>query len=93
MRIGVPKETAPGERRVALVPEVVGKLKAKGQEVVVQQGAGTEALVPDAAFADAGAQLTDSAGEIWGSRQVSLSGGKLTVTIPARDADVVALRR
>jgi H+-translocating NAD(P) transhydrogenase subunit alpha len=67
MRIGVPKETAPGERRVALVPEVVGKLKAKGQEIVVQQGAGTDALVPDAAFADAGAQLTDSAGEIWGS--------------------------
>jgi NAD(P) transhydrogenase subunit alpha len=67
MRIGVPKETAPGERRVALVPEVVGKLKAKGQEIVVQQGAGTEALVPDAAFADAGAQLTDSAAEIWGS--------------------------
>jgi NAD(P) transhydrogenase subunit alpha len=67
MRIGVPKETAPGERRVALVPEVVGKLKAKGQEIVVQRGAGTDALVPDAAFADAGAQLTDSAGEIWGS--------------------------
>jgi H+-translocating NAD(P) transhydrogenase subunit alpha len=67
MRIGVPKETAPGERRVALVPEVVGKLKAKGQEIVVQQGAGTDALVPDAAFVDAGAQLTDSAGEIWGS--------------------------
>jgi H+-translocating NAD(P) transhydrogenase subunit alpha len=67
MRIGVPKETAPGERRVALVPEVVGKLKAKGQEIVVQQGAGTEALVPDAAFTDAGAQLTDSAAEIWGS--------------------------
>jgi NAD(P) transhydrogenase subunit alpha len=67
MRIGVPKETAPGERRVALVPEVVGKLKAKGQEIVVQQGAGTEALVPDAAFAEAGARLTDSAAEIWGS--------------------------
>jgi H+-translocating NAD(P) transhydrogenase subunit alpha len=67
MRIGVPKETAPGERRVALVPEVVGKLKAKGQEIVVQQGAGTDALVPDAAFADAGAQLTDSSSEIWGS--------------------------
>jgi NAD(P) transhydrogenase subunit alpha len=67
MRIGVPKETAPGERRVALVPEVVGKLKAKGQEIVVQRGAGDDALVPDAAFADAGAQLTDSATEIWGS--------------------------
>ena len=67
MRIGVPKETAPGERRVALVPEVVGKLKAMGQEIAVQRGAGDDALVPDTAFADAGAQLTDSATEIWGS--------------------------
>jgi H+-translocating NAD(P) transhydrogenase subunit alpha len=67
MRIGVPKETAPGERRVALVPEVVGKLKAKGQEIVVQRGAGDDALVPDTAFAEAGAQLTDGATEIWES--------------------------
>ena len=40
MRIGVPKETAAGEHRVALVPEVVSKLKAKGLDVVVQDGAG-----------------------------------------------------
>ena len=39
MRIGVPKETAAGEHRVALVPEVVSKLKAKGLEVLVQRGA------------------------------------------------------
>ena len=58
MRIGVPKETAAGEHRVALVPEVVGKLKAKGLDVVVQSGAGADALVPDDAFAEAGAQLT-----------------------------------
>ncbi len=67
MRIGVPKETAAGEHRVALVPEVVGKLKAKGLEIVVQSGAGTDALVPDAAFADAGAQVSDDAREIWRS--------------------------
>ena len=53
MRIGVPKETAAGEHRVALVPEVVSKLKAKGLEIVVQNGAGADALVPDAAFAEA----------------------------------------
>ena len=58
MRIGVPKETAAGEHRVALVPEVVSKLKAKGLEVVVQSGAGADALLPDAAFAEAGAQMT-----------------------------------
>ena len=50
MRIGVPKETAAGEHRVALVPEVVGKLKAKGLDVVVESGAGADALLPDAAW-------------------------------------------
>src|ERR1700689_1269146 len=44
MRIGVPRETAVGEHRVALVPEVVSKLKAKGLDVLVQSGAGTDAL-------------------------------------------------
>jgi len=67
MRIGVPKETAGGEHRVALVPEVVSKLKAKGLDVVVQNGAGTDALVPDSAFAESGAQLSADAAEIWGS--------------------------
>jgi H+-translocating NAD(P) transhydrogenase subunit alpha len=65
MRVGVPKETAAGEHRVALVPEVVGKLKAKGIDVLVQSGAGAGALLPDAAFADAGAQLADTAAEVW----------------------------
>ncbi len=57
MRIGVPKETAAGEHRVALVPEVVGKLRAKGLDVVVQSGAGADAMLTDAAFAAAGAQI------------------------------------
>jgi NAD(P) transhydrogenase subunit alpha len=59
MRIGVPKETAEGERRVALVPEVVRKLVAKGHEVVVEGGAGVAALVPDNLFTDAGATIGD----------------------------------
>ncbi|HEY2217431.1 MAG TPA: NAD(P)(+) transhydrogenase (Re/Si-specific) subunit alpha, partial [Solirubrobacteraceae bacterium] len=67
MRIGVPKETAGGEHRVALVPEVVSKLKAKGLDIVVQSGAGTDALVPDAAFAEAGAELTQNAADVWGA--------------------------
>ena len=66
MRIGVPKETAAGEHRVALVPEVVSKLKAKGLDVLVQAGAGADALLPDDAFTGAGAELTSEAGEIWG---------------------------
>ena len=50
MRIGVPKETAEGERRVALVPEVVRKLAGGGHEVVVEAGAGEQALLPDALY-------------------------------------------
>src|SRR5271154_1686957 len=67
MRIGVPKETAAGEHRVALVPEVVSKLKAKGLEVVVQDGAGADALLPDGAYVEAGARMTADASDIWGA--------------------------
>jgi len=70
MRIGVPKETAAGEHRVALVPEVVGKLKAKGLEIVVQHGAGLDALLSDAAFAEAGARITRDGAEVWGCEVV-----------------------
>ncbi|MBV9806688.1 MAG: Re/Si-specific NAD(P)(+) transhydrogenase subunit alpha [Solirubrobacterales bacterium] len=61
MRIGVPKETADGERRVALVPEVVGKLAGgeDGVEVMVERGAGAGALIPDAQYEEAGARMVD----------------------------------
>jgi NAD(P) transhydrogenase subunit alpha len=55
MKIGVPKETAAGERRVALVPEVVRRLTGAGHEVIVEPGAGTAAEIPDDAFTEAGA--------------------------------------
>ncbi len=67
MRIGVPKETAGGEHRVALVPEVVSKLKAKGLDVVVQSGAGEDALLTDGAFEQAGAQISTDPAEVWRS--------------------------
>jgi NAD(P) transhydrogenase subunit alpha len=67
MRIGVPKETAAGEHRVALVPEVVSKLKSKGLDVVVQSGAGADALLTDDAFTDAGAEVSAESADIWGS--------------------------
>ena len=59
MRIGVPKETAEGERRVALVPDVVARLKRAGHDVVIEPGAGEQASIPDGAFTDAGAELGD----------------------------------
>ena len=57
MRIAVPKETAPLERRVGLVPDGVARLVKAGHTVTVQQGAGTSAGVTDAAFTQAGAGL------------------------------------
>jgi NAD(P) transhydrogenase subunit alpha len=59
MRIGVPKETADGERRVALVPDVVRRLKTAGHEVLVESGAGNAAGFPDDEFTEAGAQIGD----------------------------------
>ena len=57
----MPKESAAGERRVALVPEIVGKLSAAGFEILVERGAGEAASFPDAAFEEAGARLVDDA--------------------------------
>ena len=55
MKVAVVKETAPGERRVALVPEAVAKLHPAGIEVLVESGAGDGAWLSDAAYAEAGA--------------------------------------
>ena len=57
--VGVPRETAPGERRVALVPQVVGPLRARGVRVVVEPGAGRGALIPDEQYTAAGAETGD----------------------------------
>jgi NAD(P) transhydrogenase subunit alpha len=60
MKIGVAKETAAGERRVALVPEVLGKLQAAGLDVLVEAGAGAGAAIPDSSYAEAGATIVSS---------------------------------
>ncbi len=57
MIIGVPKESYPGERRVALVPLVVPNLLKAGLEVVIETGAGVEAGYPDALYVEKGAKI------------------------------------
>ena len=57
MKVAVVKETAPGERRVALVPEAVAKLRTAGFEVLVETGAGDGAWLSDDAFTEAGADI------------------------------------
>ena len=63
----MPKETAAGEHRVALVPDVVRRLAAAGHEVVIEPGAGAGAGIADDAFADAGAEL----GDPWGAQVIA----------------------
>jgi NAD(P) transhydrogenase subunit alpha len=58
--IGGPRETAPGERRVALAPDVVRRLVAQGLEVLVEPGAGAGALIPDELFIAAGARVAEA---------------------------------
>lgn len=57
--VGVPRERGEGERRVALVPKVIEKLRRSGVEVVVETGAGLGALIPDGHFTAAGATIGD----------------------------------
>jgi NAD(P) transhydrogenase subunit alpha len=83
MRIGVPKESRPGERLVAATPATVAQLAKLGYEVVVEHGAGAGASYPDAAYAEAGAALSDAA-EVWASDVVT------AVNAPG-DAEIAAL--
>ena len=57
MKVAVVRETGPSERRVALVPEAVAKLRSAGHEVLVESGAGEGAFLPDDAYSEAGATV------------------------------------
>jgi len=65
MKIGVPKETFPQERRVALVPDLVAALMKAGHEVRVEAGAGTDAGFPDGTYGEKGAGIVSQRSEIF----------------------------
>ena len=71
MRVAVPKETRPGEKRVALVPDIISKLTKAGLEVTIESGAGVAADFSDAQFTAAGATVTS--GDVTSSADVVLS--------------------
>jgi len=66
MLVGVPRESAALERRVALVPDVVRRLAGSGVEVVVEKGAGAAAMIPDSLYIEAGARV-GTAAQAWGA--------------------------
>jgi NAD(P) transhydrogenase subunit alpha len=84
--IGVPKETYPGEKRVATVPDVVPKLAKLGFDVIVQSGAGADASISDEAYAAAGARVVTDAAAVW-------SGADIVFKVRAPSRDEVALMR
>lgn len=84
MRLAVPAETAAFERRVALVPDIVGKLVKAGHEVVVQAGAGTAAGFPDAQYTAAGATLRNGAAD-------TLRDAEVVLKVQRPSAEEVAL--
>ena len=86
MKIGVPTETAQGERRVALVPDGAAKLVRSGSEVVVEAGAGNRAEICDDAYADAGAAVV-------ADRRALLSGADVVLSVQALPLGDVGLLR
>jgi len=72
MIIGVPKESFPGEQRVALVPAVLPSLVKAGCEVLVEAGAGQAAFYPDAAYAEKGARIAAGRAEVFASTDAVL---------------------
>jgi NAD(P) transhydrogenase subunit alpha len=72
MRIGVPKEVHPGERRVAVTPQVAEQLKKLGFTVAVEAGAGAEANFPDDAYREAGVEIVEDARRLWAESDIVL---------------------
>jgi NAD(P) transhydrogenase subunit alpha len=70
MKVGVPREIFPGERRVALVPGVIPGLVKAGHEVVVEAGAGSEAGFPDSEFAARGGQVVAARDQVFGTADI-----------------------
>lgn len=72
MIVGVPKESYPGERRVALVPVVIPNLAKAGLEVVIEAGAGEQAGYPDSLYAEKGAKILPDRAAVFGQADIIL---------------------
>ena len=92
MLIGVPREIASGERRVALVPEVASQLVRAGHRVMVEHDAGLRAGFTDDSYRDAGAEIVDSANNVYGAAQMILKVQRPGRDEPSGEAELDMLR-
>jgi len=92
MIVGIPKESFPGERRVALTPAVLPPLAKAGLQVLMEAGAGEEAGFPDVAYQDKGAQITPSRADLFGTADIILQVLGLGANPEAGRADLDKIR-
>ncbi|GJL55508.1 MAG: NAD(P) transhydrogenase subunit alpha [Nitrospirales bacterium] len=92
MIVGVPKESFPGEHRVALVPGVLESLKKNGLEVLVEKGAGEEAGYPDSAFTEKGAQIAETRAQVFEAADFIVQMRLLGANLDQGQADLPLLR-
>ncbi len=92
MIIGVPKETFPGERRVALAPHVIASLKKDGHDVLLQAGAGAEAGFPDREFEEKGARIAAARPDVFANADVIAQIRGLGANRESGRADLELLR-
>ena len=86
MKIGAPKETFDGEKRVAMTPQSALALKKLGYDCLIETGAGQAARFSDAAYAEAGAKVVPSAAELWAEADI-------VTKVRAPTAEEIALAR
>jgi len=90
MKVGIPKEIYPHERRVAAVPETVHKIRKLGYEVMIEAGAGDAAAFPDGTYAEAGATIAPNAAALYAAADVVLKVRQpIAISGGAHEADLL----
>jgi NAD(P) transhydrogenase subunit alpha len=93
MKVGVPKEANPADRRVALVPATAAILKSKGLDVVVESGAGAGAEYLDEVYREKGALITASRDDVFSTADIILQINLLGTTPELQKSDLARLRK
>ncbi|MCX6601347.1 MAG: Re/Si-specific NAD(P)(+) transhydrogenase subunit alpha [bacterium] len=93
MKVGVPKEANPADRRVALVPATAAILKSKGLEVVVESGAGAGAEYLDEVYREKGALITATRDDVFSTADIILQINLLGTTPELQKSDLARLRK
>jgi len=91
MKIAVPRETFPGEHRVALVPDSIGPLLKAGHQVTIESGAGTRAGYPDAAYKQKGAEITSERSALFRDAEIVFQVRGLGSNPVEGDADLALM--